>query len=191
MFEHCTWINEPSQWQMQESILRVVTDAKTDFWRQTYHGIARHSGHLFGFETSGDFTSVLRVSGKYQEKYDQAGIMVWIDEQNWVKAGIEFSDGKAALSSVVTLGASDWALSIFEGNPDDFWVRVTAGNGVLKLQASSDGQIWPMMRVCPFPRASTYIVGPMCCTPERQGLEVSFSEFEVGQPTDKELHDLS
>ena len=31
----------------------------------------------------------------------------------------------------------------------------------------------------------------MCCTPERAGLEVAFSAFQVSPPPDKDLHDLA
>jgi regulation of enolase protein 1 (concanavalin A-like superfamily) len=46
------------------------------------------------------------------------------------------------------------------------------------------------MRLAPFPKSKTYAVGPMCCTPERAGLEVAFSDFTVGPPLGKDLHDL-
>ncbi len=39
--------------------------------------------------------------------------------------------------------------------------------------------------------AKNYRVGPMCCTPERAGLTVVFSEFRVTEPTQKDLHDLT
>jgi uncharacterized protein len=31
----------------------------------------------------------------------------------------------------------------------------------------------------------------MCCTPGRSGLKISFSDFRVGPPLNKALHDLS
>jgi hypothetical protein len=31
----------------------------------------------------------------------------------------------------------------------------------------------------------------MCCTPERAGLVVRFTEFRLGPPLGRELHDLS
>ena len=46
------------------------------------------------------------------------------------------------------------------------------------------------MRLAPFAKNSSYLVGPMACTPERAGLEVVFSEFRVTPPLGKDLHDL-
>lgn len=117
--------------------------------------------------------------------------MILVDERTWVKAGIELSDGEAMLSSVLTLGRSDWATGPFHGNASDFWIRATVDRGVLRLQASADGHRWRLLRLCPFPTSGSYLVGPMCCTPERAGLEVLFAEFSVTPPTSKPLHDLS
>ena len=191
MFEHCAWLNEPRDWDLQGCVLTVTTDAKTDFWRETHYGFKRDSGHFFHCATAGDFTAELRVAARYDELYDQAGIMVRIDEANWVKAGVEMSDGKAWLSSVLTLGRSDWATGVFEGDPTDFRLRATVKSSVLRLQVSADGRVWRLVRLAPFPRAASYAVGPMCCTPERAGLRVRFSEFTVGAALDRGLHDLS
>jgi uncharacterized protein len=190
-FSRCNWLNAPETWHLDDDRLAVVTDARTDFWRDTYYGFTRDSGHFFGFETIGDFTAQLRIQARYDELYDQAGLMVRLDEKNWVKAGLERSDGRALLSSVLTMERSDWATGPYDGNPADFWMRATVQHGVLRLQVSADGQTWPLSRLAPFPRAETYRVGPMCCTPERAGLDVIFSAFQVGQPLGKDLHDLS
>ena len=191
MFEHCAWLNEPCDWNLQDGVLTVTTDAKTDFWRETHYGFTRDNGHFFHCAAAGDFTAELRVAARYSELYDQAGLMVRIDAANWVKAGIEMSDGRAWLSSVLTLGRSDWATGIFEGDPADFRLRATVKSGVLRLQVSADGRLWRLARLSPFPRADSYAVGPMCCTPERAGLRVRFSEFTVGAAQERGLHDLS
>jgi hypothetical protein len=191
MLEQGAWLNEPAEWGFEAGGLRVVTDHGTDFWRETHYGFTRDSGHVLGLGTAGDFTAELRVQAEYRALYDQAGIMLRLDERRWLKAGIEFSDGQAMLGSVLTLDRSDWATGPYAGDPGDFRLRLTVAAGVLRLQASPDGRRWGLVRLAPFPPAASYTVGPMCCTPERAGLVVRFTEFRLGPPLGRELHDLS
>lgn len=191
MFDTGRWINEPKRWSLNGGTLSVTTDAGTDFWRETHYGFTRDSGHVFAVERRGGFTASLWVQADYSALYDQAGIMVLVDERHWIKAGIELSDGVACLGSVLTNGQSDWATGPYAGDARDIRLRVTVDKGVLRLQASADGRHWPLVRLCPFPQAETYLVGPMCCTPERSGLAVRFSEFTLTDPLGKDLHDLS
>jgi len=184
------WLNEPERWFAQGDSLQIITDKATDFWRETHYGFNRDSGHFLGFPTAEAFTAELRVQGDFQALYDQAGLMVRIDARRWVKAGIEFSDGRAMLASVLTDGRSDWATAPYEHDAREFWVRATVANGVLRLQSSADGKLWPLMRLAPFAKASSYLVGPMACTPERAGLKVVFSTFRLTPPLGKDLHDL-
>ncbi|WP_375306038.1 DUF1349 domain-containing protein [Bradyrhizobium sp. A11] len=185
-----TWLNEPKTWSEKENLLELITDRATDFWRETHYGFIRDSGHFLGFETGDAFTAELRIRADFKALYDQAGLMVRIDERRWLKAGIEFSDGRAMLSSVLTAGQSDWATAHYEHDASDFRLRVTVAHGVLRLQASTDGKMWPLMRLAPFAESSSYLVGPMACTPERSGLAVAFSDFRLLPPLGKELHDL-
>lgn len=189
--ENGVWLNEPKDWSLKDGVLDVVTDEGSDYWRETYYGFTRDSGHFFGVQTPSAFTAQFRIRGAYQALYDQAGIMVRIDERRWIKAGIELSDGRAMLASVLTNGRSDWSTAPYEGNADDFWMRVTVEKGVIRVQVSGDGKVWPLVRLAPFDVAEHYLVGPMACTPERSGLEVRFSDFQLTSPLGKDLHDLT
>lgn len=171
--------------------LEVVTDRETDFWRETHYGFIRDSGHFLGVEAPSDLTCQFRIRGMFETLYDQAGIMVRANERQWVKAGIELSDGRAMLSSVRTDGNSDWATAPYGADPTDFWMRATLKNGVLRLQVSSDGRHWPLARLCPFPAASSCLVGPMACSPKGGGLRVLFSDWKLGPTLGKDLHDLT
>ncbi|APP74195.1 regulation of enolase 1 [Xanthomonas vesicatoria ATCC 35937] len=186
------WLNEPRSHRIVGGdVLEVVTDKGTDFWRETHYGFTRDSGHFLGIAAPAAFTCQLRVRAKFEQLYDQAGLMIRVNERQWVKAGIELSDGRAMLSSVLTDGKSDWATGPYEADPSDFWIRATVDKGVLRLQVSKDGRYWPLVRLCPFPLATTYLVGPMTCTPEREGLKVHFSDWTLGPVLGKDLHDLS
>ena len=190
-WEAGTWLNPPQQHTIEDGDLAVVTDKATDFWRETHYGFTRDSGHMLGFATGPDFTAQLRIRARFDSLYDQAGLMVRLDEARWLKAGIEISDGRPMLSSVLTVDRSDWATAPYAGDAGDFWMRLTVKDGVVRVQASQDGILWPLVRLAPFPRADTYHVGPMCCTPERAGLSVRFSDFSLGPALGRDLHDLS
>jgi regulation of enolase protein 1 (concanavalin A-like superfamily) len=61
-----------------------------------------------GVGVEGTLTTAFTLYPKAQ--FDQAGIMVLVNENCWVKAGIEFTDGVPRLSCVVTNdGFSDWS----------------------------------------------------------------------------------
>ena len=186
-----TWINEPKTWNRDGNTISLVTDAKTDFWRNTYYGFVRDSGHFLGFEAGSSFTATVQVTGKFESLYDQAGLMIRIDETQWVKTGVELTDGELFLSTVVTVSNSDWSIAKPFVELHDFYLRVTVKDGAMRIQASRDGKHWPLARLAPFPVSKRYLVGPMACTPERAGLNVKFSGFSIGPAITTDLHDLS
>ena len=189
--ESWRWLNAPQQWSLHNGVLQATTSQETDFWQNTWYGFQRHSGHVYGVEVSGDFTFQLCVEGDFTTLYDQAGLMLLIDEQRWLKAGIEYNDDAPMIGSVLTNLHSDWATGIFPARQNHFWLRLTHLKGALRLQYSADGQTWPLLRLCPFPEAVRYFVGAMCCSPQRAGLNVTFSEMRLSEPLQKALHDLS
>ena len=145
------WLNEPAEWHQTDDGLQVVTDRQTDFWRSTWYGFERHSGHLYGCEVAGEFTFQVCVEGEFTTLYDQAGLMLLQDEAHWLKAGIEYNDAQPMIGSVLTNPRSDWATGIFTGNPRRFWLRLTRLADCLRLQYSTDGKVWPLLRLAPFP----------------------------------------
>lgn len=190
-FRNGEWLNAPISAEISEHYLTLTTDQKTDFWRETHYGFTRDTGHFLGVVTADGFTAKIRVQGKFRSLYDQAGLMVRLDETCWVKTGVEITDGEAFLSTVVTDGKSDWSVSQPFKELEDFYIRVTLSKGTMRIQASRDGKFWPLLRLTSFPMADTYQVGPAACTPERSGLAVSFSEFEITPALTKDLHDLT
>lgn len=187
------WVNEPATWRKEANCLSFTTDNKTDFWSKTWYGFERFSGHFYGVDVVGDFTFQVRVRADFTTLYDQAGIMFLADKDHWLKAGVEFNDGAPAIGSVLTLQHSDWATAPFppDAKADEFWMRLTRKGDALRLQYSTDGKTWPLLRLAHFPRSDRCAVGVMSCTPERGGLSSQFDNFFIGPASDKDLHDLS
>ena len=85
-----TWMNDPASWEPATGGLRVHSRAKTDFWRKAFYGYITDNGHFLHLPVSGDFIFQARVTGQYAALYDQAGLMVRLDAENWMKCGTEF-----------------------------------------------------------------------------------------------------
>jgi regulation of enolase protein 1 (concanavalin A-like superfamily) len=190
-FAGCIWTNSPPKSSILDDTLHVTTAHDTDFWRITSYGFIHDNGHFFAKNVNGGFTAQVRVHADFKELYDQAGLMVRIDDETWIKVGAEFSDGQPMFSTVLTNGKSDWSVMPAPVYEDGFWIRITVSDGVVRAQYSVDKTSWPLLRLAPFPDVARYAVGPMCCTPKGKGLDVKFSEFVVTQALKKDLHDLS
>jgi regulation of enolase protein 1 (concanavalin A-like superfamily) len=187
--ETFSWLNEPPAWDLESGGLRLRTGPETDFWRETFYGFTRDSGHAWLRPVSGDFTAAVTVRGAYETLYDQAGLMLRIDAENWIKAGIEYTDGLMHFSVVVTRGVSDWSvIPLPDATPsDDVKVRLTRHADAVRVQFSVAGSPWQMARLCPFGAADAH-VGMMACSPQRAGFEASFADLAVGPAISRDLH---
>ena len=184
------WLNEPPVWAERDGILSVSTGEKTDFWRETHYGFIRDSGHFRYQKVEGDFVAEVAFHGRYEHLYDQAGLMVRLDDRNWIKTGIEFVDGRQMLSVVVTRDFSDW--STMPLPLDANWLRIK-----LLRQGSTVHVGWTtpdapakqdQLRLAYLPSRALAQVGPMCCSPERAGFEVEFRDFAVSAFRSDSLH---
>ena len=120
-----SWLNPPASYEDGGRQATVTTRDKTDFWRNTFYGFRHDNGHFLFKPVSGDFSAEVTIRGKYSALYDQAGLMLRIDEERWVKAGIEFTDGETHFSVVVTDGHSDWSVVPMAWAVQSVTLRVT------------------------------------------------------------------
>jgi uncharacterized protein len=104
-----SWMNEPASSKLSGTQLLVHSRPKTDFWCKTFYGYVTDNGHFFHLPALCDFTFLARVNGQYAAPYDQAGLMVRLDAENWMKCGTEFFDGRRHASVVFTRDFSDWS----------------------------------------------------------------------------------
>jgi uncharacterized protein len=185
-----SWLNEPPAWREEADALHVTTGERTDFWSRTFYGFTRGNGHFRHCSVDGDFSAEVSVTADYAALYDQAGIMLMADDGNWLKCGIEYTDGAMHFSVVVTRdGYSDWSqLVLADGARDGIDLRLTRHAEALRVQYRVGDEPWRMGRLAMLPMGESVRVGMMCCTPERAGLEVTFRDFCVGPPISRDLH---
>ncbi|WP_414514460.1 DUF1349 domain-containing protein [Nostoc sp. PCC 9305] len=173
------WYNEPPVWEVKDKAIAITSGAKTDFWRETHYGFIRDNGHFFYQKIQGDFIAEVKISGQYQDLYDQAGLMVRLDELNWLKCGIEFVNGVQQVSAVVTRNYSDWSVIPMPQNPSAIWVRVTRRSTAIEVEYSLNGTEYTMLRLAYLTPVETVSVGVMCASPEGNGFQTRFEKFQI------------
>ncbi len=173
------WYNEPPRWNQAGDQLVVTTGPKTDFWRKTYSGSISDSGHFCYERVTGDFVAEVELRGQYKDLYDQAGLMLRVDDANWCKCGIEFVEGVQHASCVVTRDHSDWSVVALAPAPSALWLRLTRHADTLEVYFSPDGAKYAMLRQAYLPMGGTVMVGPMCASPVGNGFEVVFEKFAL------------
>ncbi len=172
------WLNEPPLWQANGEVLAVAAGPHTDFWRKTYDGGVRDSGHFYHRTVTGDFSAEVKVSGAYAALYDQAGMMVRLNEATWLKCGIEYLDGVQQASVVVTRDYSDWSVLPL-ANPPAIWVRVTRHQATLEVRYSLDGATYTLIRQAYLTEAPALQVGLMLAAPSGEGFRAVFEGFKI------------
>lgn len=173
------WEHEPSVWHEASGVLTETVPAGTDYWRITHYGFIRDSGPFRYQERSGNFEAKVRISGNYHELYHQAGLMVRIDEKNWIKAGIEFVNGKQNISTVVTRNYSDWSVLPRKNNTPFIWLRLQRYDDTVQISYSLDGTKWIMTRLAYFPPDVPVKIGMVAAAPGKQSFKVTFDHYSV------------
>lgn len=175
------WYNEPPLWDEQENTITVTSGAKTDFWRKTHYGFIRDNGHFYYELVTGNFIASVKIIGQYQTLYDQAGLMLRLDETTWLKSGIEFVEGVQYVSAVVTRDYSDWSVVPLSQNPPCLWLRLQREGDMVEIQYSLEGKDYTMLRMAYLTCEETMQVGLMCASPEREGFQVQFDSFKISK----------
>ena len=173
------WLNEPAHWQAHDDEILVTADPHTDFWRTTHYGFIRDSGHFYHQATTGDFQLDVEVRGRYAAPRDQAGLMLRIDERNWLKFSVEFVRGMLQVSAVATREVSDESLLPLPDSPPAVWLRLLRRNEGVELSFSQDGRAYSRVRIAYFPPAATVQAGLMVAAPEGADFQARFTGWRV------------
>ncbi len=176
------WLNPPSEFSLEDDRLTIVTDPQTDLWQRTYYGFRNDNGHAFLKAVEGDFTFSVKTEFKANGMYDQCGILLYQDTENWMKASVEAENETISrLGSVVTnLGYSDWATTDIPAETNEVWYRFSRKGQDFYIEFSLNGTKYQQMRMFHIhkPVAEPH-VGVYACSPLKSSFEANFSEFKL------------
>ncbi|WP_159813922.1 DUF1349 domain-containing protein [Actinomyces sp. zg328] len=186
------WTHEPARAEVSGGDLLVTAVEGSDAWRITSYGFIHDSEHALLAAFPDDCAVEVEFTAAFREQFDQAGVFVRLDDEHWVKAGVEYADGACQVGAVVTSGSSDWSVA-----PVPRWrdhrvlVRVSRSGGAMTVRAGligADGAAdLRLVRVLPIPAGARAEAGPLVCSPTRAGLTVPIHAWRLTEP-DASLH---
>lgn len=194
-FTKANWIHEPNQHDITQEQVVIVTEPDTDFWQRSYYGFRNDNAPALLLEPDENFTFTVKADFEYKNLFDQCGVIIYLDNENWFKASIEYQNPQySRLGSVVTnLGYSDWATTDISLS-DHIWYRLNRRGPDFLIESSFDGVTFKQMRIFhlhqlgettiamgkanpPLPAESSLRFGVYACSPLESSFTATFSEM--------------
>lgn len=191
------WIHQPKTFDITEHSVEIVTEPGTDFWQRSFYGFRNDNAPALLLASQENFTFTVRASFIYQNRFDQCGVIIYLDSENWFKASIEYEDEQLSrLGSVVTnLGHSDWATTDI-ATTMTMWYRLSRRGPDFLIESSPDGTGFAQMRIFhlhqlgettaemgkmnpPAPPALPIRFGLYACSPLESSFTAVFTDFSL------------
>ena len=194
------WINEPKEYVIEENKIEIMTENGTDLWQRTYYKFRNDNAPMLQMETGEkEFSFTVKADYNSNNNFDQAGIVLYLNSENWIKASVEYGDETTAfLGAVVTNnGYSDWSTTRISNEIKSMWFRLSRRGDDFCVENSYDGIYFEHIRICHmFNAKDTIRFGVYACSPEDGAFKATFTEFEIteckwalhtGQQPDEDL----
>ena len=183
--ENLIWTREPKHSEITDDKIVIYTDPNTDLWQRTYYGFQNDNAPVLQLKTTEKFFS-FTVKTEFESKvlFDQCGVVMYLDSENWLKASIEYENERfQRLGSVVTnLGYSDWATTDIDAAVKTMWYRLSRRESDYCIECSTDGVEFHQMRICHlFKGADEVVFGVYACSPGPSSFKAVFTEMEVSE----------
>ena len=191
------WTRYPADFLVRDGAVEVVTKPRTDLWQRTYYHFRNDNAPVFQMKTGEKYFSfTVKTSFDSKRRFDQCGVILYLDSENWLKASIEYENERFQhLGSVVTNnGWSDWATTVIDASVKSMWYRLSRREDDFRLECSQDGVNFSQMRVCHLFAATGEVrFGIYACSPEDSSFKAVFTDMALtgcqwpahdGQPPD-------
>ena len=177
------WIREADRSDVTDDRITIYTQPKTDLWQRTYYGFQNDSAPVLQMKTSEKYFSfIVKTEFDSKARFDQCGIVVYLDSENWMKASIEYENEQyQRLGSVVTnRGYSDWATTDIDASVKSMWYRLSRRESDYCIECSTDGITFQQMRICHLWEGDGDIsFGVYACSPEEGSFQAEFTNMQI------------
>ncbi|MBQ9889725.1 MAG: DUF1349 domain-containing protein [Bacteroidales bacterium] len=178
------WTREPAAYEIEDGAISITTAPHTDLWQRTYYHFRNDNAPVLQMRTKEKFFSFVVKTDFTQshQRFDQCGIVMYLDNENWLKGSVEFENEEFQhLGSVATNnGYSDWATTAIPADVKTMWYRLSRREDDFCIECSTDGINFSQMRVCHMYAATDAIrFGIYACSPEESSFTAVFTDMKI------------
>lgn len=177
------WTREPADFVLKNDLIEITTKPYTDLWQRTYYHFRNDNAPVLQMKTSEKYFSfTVKTEFESGHRFDQCGIVMYLDSDNWLKASVEYENSEFQhLGSVVTNhGYSDWATTAIDAHKKSMWYRLSRREDDFCIECSEDGINFSQMRICHIWNASDEIsFGVYACSPENSSFKATFTNMDI------------
>ncbi len=178
------WTRAPENYIVRPDYVEITTVPHTDLWQRTYYHFCNDNAPLLQMETEEEYFSfIVRTDfTDSHQRFDQCGIVMYLDSENWLKASVEYENATFQhLGSVVTNhGYSDWATTEISADIKTMWYRFSRRGDDYCIECSADGITFSQMRVCHMIEGGKRIrFGIYACSPENSSFRAVFTDMKI------------
>ncbi|RAI81116.1 DUF1349 domain-containing protein [Macrococcoides goetzii] len=183
-FTDLHWTRAPKDYEITDESIVIKTEPNTDLWQRTYYGFRNDNAPVLQMTTTETYFSfTVRTDFNTKRRFDQCGVVIYLDSDNWLKASIEYeNDTFQRLGSVVTNnGYSDWSSFDITSDITSMWYRLSRRESDYCIEYSEDGKDFKQMRICHLNEGHGEIqFGIYACSPEASSFVAEFTHMNVG-----------
>lgn len=177
------WTREPADYTITADKIEIITSPYTDLWQRTYYHFRNDNAPVLQMETEEKYFSfTVRTEFESKHRFDQCGIVMYLDSDNWLKGSIEYENNEFQhLGSVATNnGYSDWATTEIDASIKSMWYRFSRREDDYCIECSEDGVKFKQMRVCHMWKGTGVIkFGIYACSAENSSFKATFTDMEI------------
>ena len=184
-FKNPQWTRQPMNFEIRDDSIEIITAPHTDLWQRTYYHFRNDNAPVLQVSTQEKYFSfTVKTTFESKHRFDQCGVVLYLDSDNWLKASIEYENEQFQhLGSVVTNhGYSDWATTAIPAEIKSMWYRLSRREDDFCIECSQDGVNFSQMRVCHLWEGKGEIrFGIYACSPEDSSFRATFTELQVSE----------
>ena len=91
--EQWKWTRAPKAYSIAEDKIEIITNPYTDLWQRTYYHFRNDNAPVLQIKTAEKYFSfVVKTEFESKVRFDQCGVVMYLDSENWLKGCIEYEN---------------------------------------------------------------------------------------------------